>query len=105
MMIRLSTREAAKKLGISYGTLANYVKVGKVTSPETAKHGERIVHTWTEEEIEHVRKLLPRIANGRKTRYSKLREKQTAQMKAPVPHKKRKLKKKKRTTKPPKANG
>ena len=103
-MIRFSTREAAKKLGISYGTLANYVKVGKVTSPETAKHGERIVHTWTEEEIEHVRKLLPKIANGRKTRYSKLREKQKPPAGAPVPHKKR-TPRKKTTTKPPKANG
>ena len=103
-MIRFSTREAAKKLGISYGTLANYVKIGKVTSPETAKHGERIVHTWTEEEIESVRKLLPKIANGRKTRYTKLREKQKPQPRAPVPHKQR-TPKKKRTTKPPKANG
>jgi RNA recognition motif-containing protein len=29
------------------------------------------IHFWTEEEIEHVRKLLPKIANGRKTRYKK----------------------------------
>lgn len=29
------------------------------------------IHDWTEEEIEHVRKLLPKIANGRKTRYKK----------------------------------
>jgi hypothetical protein len=29
------------------------------------------VHAWTEEEIDHVRQLLPKIANGRKTRYQK----------------------------------
>ena len=46
------------------------------------------------QDIEHVRKLLPKIANGRKTRYSKLREKQKAQAKTPVPRKKRKPKKK-----------
>ena len=93
-MVKLSTREAAKKLKISYVTLAQYVKVGKVPSPETMKHGKRIVHIWTEAEIEHVRKLLPKIANGRKTRYQKLREKQKAQAGAPVLHKSRKTKKK-----------
>jgi hypothetical protein len=49
---------------------------------------------WTEEEIEHVRKLLPKIVNGRQTRYPKLREKQKAQPRAAVPHKTRKPKKK-----------
>jgi len=29
------------------------------------------LHLWSEEEIEHVRQLLPKIANGRKTRYKK----------------------------------
>ena len=29
------------------------------------------MHLWTEAEIENVRKLLPKIANGRKTRYKK----------------------------------
>jgi len=48
------------------------------------------VHAWTEEEIEQVRKLLPKIANGRKTRYQKLREKQKAQAKKPVPRKPKK---------------
>ena len=70
-MIRLSTREAAKKLGISYATLSIYVTAGKVPPPETVTVGKRIVHMWTEPEIEHVRQLLPKIANGRKTRYKK----------------------------------
>jgi predicted site-specific integrase-resolvase len=70
-MIRLSTREAAKKLGIDHSTLANYLVAGKVPAPETVKHGKRIIHIWTEAEIEHVRQLLPKIANGRKTRYKK----------------------------------
>ena len=38
------------------------------------------------EEIETVRQLLPKIANGRKTRYSKLRQK------SPVPGKPKKKK-------------
>jgi len=93
-MIRLSTREAAKKLGIDHSTLAKYLVGGKLAPPETVTVGKRIVHMWTEEEIEHVRKLLPKIANGRKTRYQKLRKKQKAQPRAAVPHKTRKHKKK-----------
>jgi hypothetical protein len=45
-----------------------------VPTPQIIKAGGNTVHLWTEEEIEHVRKLLPKIANGRKTRYQKLRE-------------------------------
>jgi predicted site-specific integrase-resolvase len=91
-MNRLSTREAAKRLGINYDTLAHYIAVGKVATPEIAKVGKRVIHLWTEAEIEHVRQLLPKIANGRKTRYQKLREKQKAQAKSPAPRKTKKNK-------------
>jgi predicted DNA-binding transcriptional regulator AlpA len=84
-MKRLSTREAAKKLGIDHATLSNYLAVGKLPAPETITVGRRIVHMWTEEQIEHVRQLLPKIANGRKTRYSKLKKKKNAQPRAPQP--------------------
>ena len=93
-MIKHSTREAAKKLGINYDTLAHYVAVGKVPAPEIVTVGRRVVHMWTDAEIEHVRQLLPKIANGRKTRYSKIKKKQKAQPGAAVPHKSRKPKKK-----------
>ena len=93
-MVKLSTRQAATKLGISYEALARYVALGKVPSPEVVSVGKgtRVVHAWTEEQIEHVRKLLPKIANGRKTRYQKLREKQKAQPKSAVPRKTKKKK-------------
>jgi predicted site-specific integrase-resolvase len=80
-MTRFSTREAAKRLAISHETLANYIEVGKVSKPETVKAGKRMIHLWTEEEIEQVRKLLPKIANGRKTRWQKQREAQKKQTK------------------------
>ena len=32
------------------------------------------MHVWTADQIELVRKLLPKIKNGRKTRWSKQRE-------------------------------
>ena len=94
-MDRFSTREAAKMLGMSHEALARYIRSGKVPAPETVKHGERVGHIWTEEQIQHVRKLMPKIANGRKTRYQKLRQKEKAQAGVPVPHRKRRTKKKK----------
>jgi hypothetical protein len=93
-MITYSTRQAAKKLGITDVALGKYIKAGKVSAPQTVMGGARNAYVWTEAEIEHVRKLLPKIANGRKTRYQKLREKKGAQPRAAVPHKSRKTKKK-----------
>jgi recombinational DNA repair protein RecT len=75
-MKRLSTREAARNLGISYATLSNHVAAGKVAAPEIVMVGGKIVHMWTEEEVEAVRKRLPKIANGRKTRWQRQREAQ-----------------------------
>ena len=85
-----STREAAKRLGIPHPTLATYLAAGKIPRPQSEIVGITTVQIWTEEEIEHVRQLLPKIANGRKTRYQKLREKQKAQAKSPVPRKPKK---------------
>jgi hypothetical protein len=93
-MQRFSTRGAAKRLGLSHEALARYVRAGKVPAPETVTVGGRIVQMWTEAEIEHVRKLLPKIANGRKTRYQKKRSALSSQQSA-KPKKKRTKKKKK----------
>jgi len=70
-MTQYSTNEAAKQLGITGTSLVRYMKAGKIPMPQVVKAGRSTVHSWTEEEIEHVRKLLPKIANGRKTRYKK----------------------------------
>jgi predicted transcriptional regulator len=88
-MVDYSSAQVAKKLGITPAALSKYIKAKKVPSPRTVQVGKMKLQAWTEAEIEHVRKLLPRIANGRKTRYQKLREKQKAQAK-PVPRKTKK---------------
>ena len=67
----LSTREAAKRLGINAGTLSRYIARKKVPAPKTVQLGNLEVHAWSEEDIEAVRKLLPKIENGRHTRYKK----------------------------------
>jgi hypothetical protein len=72
--------------------LSRYIAEKKVPAPRIFDVGGRKVHIWTEPEITALCELLPKIANGRKTRYSKLREKQKAQTKSPVLRKSRKKK-------------
>ena len=89
-----TTRQAAKKLGISAKSLSHYVAVKKVFSPKIIDVGGMIVHAWSEADVERLRKLLPKIANGRKTRYQKLRENQKktqarASKPKPASHKKK----------------
>ena len=73
-MGQYSTRQAARKLGLAHTTLAHYIAVGKVPSPKTVTTGATVTHIWTEEAIENLRKLLPKIANGRKTRHQNQKE-------------------------------
>ena len=84
----LSTRQAAKRLGLLPRTLGRYIAAGKIPAPTIVEIGDVHLHAWTEEDIEHVRKLLPKIKNGRKTRYQK--QKNKPQAKKPAPHKKKK---------------
>jgi predicted DNA-binding transcriptional regulator AlpA len=70
-MRELSTRQAAKLLGLSHAALVRYMAAGKIPVPKAIQFGKFKAHLWTEAEIEHVRQLLPKIANGRKTRYKK----------------------------------
>jgi len=93
-MKQYSTREAAQKLGLDFRTMQRHIADGKIPAPPVQNLGGGKFRIWTDEDIENVRQLLPKIANGRKTRYSKLREKQKTPAKAPVRHKSIKPKKK-----------
>ena len=70
-MDNYSTRDVAKKLGMHYITLQRYISSGKIPVPKIIKIGGSSVRAWTEKDIEKVRKILPTIKNGRKTRYQK----------------------------------
>jgi predicted DNA-binding transcriptional regulator AlpA len=70
-MTVFSTRQAAEKLGITPMRLSRYISSKKVPSPKMVEVGDVLLHAWTEQEIEQVRQLLPKIANGRKTRHKK----------------------------------
>jgi predicted site-specific integrase-resolvase len=67
MSALFTTRQAAKKLGLDVSTLSRYISLGKIPAPKILEVGALKVHSWTEEDIERVRALLPTIKNGRKT--------------------------------------
>lgn len=90
----LSTKQVAKKLGMSNATLSRYILMGKVPAPPETMVARIRLRLWSKDDIDRLRTALPKAKNGRKTRYSKLREKQKAQPRAAVPHKSRKPKKK-----------
>jgi len=66
-----STREAARQLGISFTSMNRYIADKKIPLPPVVKVGGVTVRLWSQQDIERVRVLLPKIANGRKTRHQK----------------------------------
>ena len=58
-------------LGIGSSTLARYIAAGKIPAPKAVQIGGMTAHLWTSREIERVRKLLPKIEDGRTTRHQK----------------------------------
>jgi predicted DNA-binding transcriptional regulator AlpA len=91
-MKRLSSEQVARVVGISNAALSRYIKAGKVSAPPETMAGGMRMRLWSESEIEELRKTLPKIANGRKTRYQKLKEKQKTQARVPAPQKTKKKK-------------
>jgi hypothetical protein len=58
-------------LALPVTTLSTYISAGKVPMPRSVTSGRMTIYLWTEEDVERVRQLLPKIKNGRKTRYKK----------------------------------
>jgi excisionase family DNA binding protein len=63
-MAKFSTRQAAQKLGVGMTTLTRYIEDGKIPAPKATVIGRYEIRAWSEEDIERVRALLPKIANG-----------------------------------------
>lgn len=84
----LSTEQVAKRLGISAASLSRYIKAKKIAAPEETMAGGMRMRLWSESDIERLREALPKIKNGRKTRYSKLKKQTPPQKSRPKPKKK-----------------
>ena len=63
---KLSTRDAAKKLGVTLLTLQRHVSAKTVDAPPLQKIGGVSVRLWTDRDIEKARKVLAGIRPGRK---------------------------------------
>lgn len=70
-MATYTTREAARRLAIHLVTLHRYILDGKVPAPKVQIAGGVKFRVWSDRDIERVQELLPKIANGRKTRHQK----------------------------------
>jgi excisionase family DNA binding protein len=81
-MSTFSTREAAKKLGVDVATLSRHITSGKIPAPKTVQVGKVRLHSWTEQDVERVRAILPKIKNGRTTRHKKQVKKTQSKQKA-----------------------
>jgi transposase len=66
-----STREAAKRLGISWGTLNKFIGLKQIPMPPLTRVGGVRVRLWSDADIAKVREVLPNIQNGRKTRHKR----------------------------------
>jgi predicted DNA-binding transcriptional regulator AlpA len=84
-MIKLSTEQVAKIVGLNSATLSRYIKAGKIVAPKETMAGGMRIRLWSERDIQRLKETLPKIANGRKTRYQKLREKERTQQSASQP--------------------
>ena len=72
--MRYSTREAAKKIGIGFSTLRKYVAQASIPLPPVTRVGGVRVRLWSEHDLRRLREMLPKIKNGRKTRYRKKKQ-------------------------------
>ena len=61
-----STRQAAKKLGVSLMTLQRYLAAKHIPAPKVQKVGDVRVRLWTDKDIERTRKVLSKVKNGRR---------------------------------------
>ncbi len=78
-----STRQAATKLGISLSTLNKFIGLGQIPEPPVTEVAGMRVRLWSDADIERVRQILPKIANGRKTRHKKKGPTQSKKKKSP----------------------
>jgi hypothetical protein len=75
-------------------TMHRYMRARIFPIPPMQQLASVRVRLWSDNDIENARTLLPKIANGRKTRYKKQSAKTKAPARVPAPHKTRKPKKK-----------
>jgi hypothetical protein len=64
--MKLSTREAAKKLGVTLVTLQRHVSKRTIRVPPLQKVGGVTVRLWSKQDIQNARRVFANIKPGRK---------------------------------------
>ena len=77
----LSTRDAAKKLGLSFTSLNRYIAAKKIPLPPLVRVGGVRVRLWNDKDMAKVQAILLKLKNGRKTRYKKKASRKTREKK------------------------
>ena len=72
-MAAFTKRQAAKRFGLNAPTLSRYFTARKTSTLKMLHAGGLHAHAWTKGDMERVRKVLPKIMNGRKLRYKNKR--------------------------------
>lgn len=80
-MIGLSTRDAAKKLGLSFTSLNRYIAARKIPLPPLVRVGGVRVRLWSDKDVAKVQAILPKLKKGRKARYKKKASRKTSEKK------------------------
>jgi hypothetical protein len=63
---KLSTREAAKKIGRTLNSVQRHIAAGTIDAPALQKVGGVSIRLWTARDIEKAKKVLAGIQPGRK---------------------------------------
>jgi predicted site-specific integrase-resolvase len=64
--MKVTTRTAAEKLGVTILTLQRHIKAGTIDAPPLIRIGDVSARLWTASDIEKARKVLAAVKPGRK---------------------------------------
>jgi len=73
-MASYSTREAAKRLGVSMATINRYILAETFPVPPLTKVGGVTVRLWTEKDIAKAQAIVCGFTDGRRTRHRKIKK-------------------------------
>ena len=73
-MASYSTREAAKRLGVSMATINRYIVAETIPVPPVTKVGGVTVRLWSDKDITKAQAIVSQFTDGRRTRHRKTKK-------------------------------
>jgi len=69
MIASYSTREAAKRLGVSMATINRYIVADTIPVPPLTRVGGVTVRLWSDKDIAKAKAIVAEFTDGRRTRH------------------------------------